>query len=87
MDIFLKFAVLTTLLGSSVLLADVESVTKKGTAVVKELKNDTQRAAKQVGRKFKEEKCKLENKNTECLGMKAKHAVQEAADNLEDAID
>ncbi len=66
---------------------DLESVAEKGAAAVKELKNDTGRAAKNVVRKVKEEKCKLENKNTECLGMKAKHAIQKGADEIEDALD
>lgn len=80
-------AVFTILIAAPIFASDLETIKKKGTEMVTELKNDTGRAAKDLSRKAKEQKCKLENKNMDCLGMKAKHAIQKGADEIEDALD
>lgn len=54
---------------------------------VKEVGNDTKRAAKNVVRVTKDKTCRLINNKTECAIQETKHAIQKGSDNVEDALD
>lgn len=53
----------------------------------KEVANDTKRAAKKTTRAVKDKTCEMINGKMECAAQKVKHAAQNGADNVEDAID
>lgn len=53
----------------------------------KEVANDSKRAVKSGARSVKDKTCELVNGKMECAAQKAKHAVQNGADKVEDAID
>lgn len=53
----------------------------------KEVANDTKRAAQSTARTIKDKTCEMINGKMECAVQKAKHAVQNGADKVEDAID
>ncbi len=53
----------------------------------KEVANDTARAAKKTTRAVKDKTCEMINGKMECAAQKVKHAAQNGADHVEDAID
>ena len=52
-----------------------------------EVGNDSKRAVKKTARTVKDKTCEMINGKMECAAQKAKHAVQNGADKVEDAID
>jgi uncharacterized membrane protein YtjA (UPF0391 family) len=54
---------------------------------MKEVGNDTRRAAKKVVRVTKDKTCRIVNGNTECAIQETKHALQDGSDKVEDALD
>lgn len=57
------------------------------TETAKEVANDSKRAVKSGARTVKDKTCEMINGKMECAVQKAKHAVQNGADKVEDAID
>lgn len=57
------------------------------TETAKEVGNDTKRAAKKSARAIKDKTCEMINGKMECAAQKVKHAAQNGADHVEDAID
>ncbi len=51
---------------------------------VKEAAHDTGKAMKKAGRKVKDETCEMVNGKMECAAKKAKHKIQNAADEIKD---
>jgi hypothetical protein len=79
-----KIAIVLLFIGLTVLpIKADESVKEK----VEEIANDSNRAAKAAGREIKDKTCELVNGKMKCVLQEAKHAVQNAADKVEDAID
>ena len=56
-------------------------------STAEEVANDTKRAAKSATRSVKDKTCEMINGKMECAAQKIKHAAQNGADNVEDAID
>lgn len=52
-----------------------------------ETMNDTRRGVQKAGRDLKDKTCELMNGKMECALQKAKHTVQDMADNVEDAFE
>lgn len=62
---------------------DNETIKEKA----KEMTSDSARAAKKTGRKIQDKTCEMVNGKMKCVVTKMKHAAQNTADNVEDAID
>lgn len=54
---------------------------------MEEAGRDTKRGASKAMRGIKDETCELVNGKMECAAKKAKHSLQNGADNVEDAVD
>lgn len=78
---------MTTLLGAYAVNTSYANENGDASAKAKELANDGKRAAKKTARKVKDEVCEMVDGKMKCVGKKIKHAAQNAADNVEDAMD
>ena len=74
---------------SSLALANAEWESKKQKMEERssEAASDMKRGMSKAGRSVKDKTCELVNGKMECLGEKAKHSIQNGADNVEDAAD
>lgn len=75
----------TTLVGAYSVRTHAADETVKEKA--QEVSNDTKRAMRKGSRKVQDKTCEMVNGKMECAGKKAKHAVQNAGDKVEDAVD
>jgi len=60
------------------------SVVEKTTDGAKEVYEDTKKVTKKAYRKAKDKTCEMVNGKMECIAKKAKHSVQNAADEVKD---
>lgn len=61
-----------------------DTVVEKTGETIQEGAHDTAKHAKKAGRAVKHGTCKMVNGKEECVGMGAKHAAQNAADEVSD---
>jgi uncharacterized protein YjbJ (UPF0337 family) len=73
-------AVLSIVMSSPSVADDLKSKAK-------EVVSDMGRGTKKTGRAIKDKTCEMSNGKMECAAQKLKHSVQNAADQLEDAVD
>ena len=86
----MKLMLLTiAIMGLSASAVFAEKATKK-TEIRQEMEEvgrDTKRGASKAMRSVKDETCELINGKMECAVKKAKHSIQNGADNVEDAVE
>ena len=79
------FALCLSLLSVSV--GNIAFADETVSETVKEAANDTKRSAKKAVRKVQDKSCEMVNGKMNCALKKAKHSIQNGADNVEDAVD
>lgn len=84
---FLMVSALCALSLSAFAGTDFEQKKEKAQEQTEETFNDMGRGLKKAGRSIKDETCELINGKMECAADKAKHSIQNGADNVEDAVD